>query len=107
MKRTVRNRVKLEGSVRTTIVTITTQHEWELKPTSHQLPCGCIGPNIWSSDELQESECTDCGRGWRHMCATGPGSKGVYGSHAFCVMLDGKPQGEPVLVLGEKMMIAE
>ena len=104
MKVATRERVKVDGNVRSTIITTTKTISWKLVSTNHQLPCGCIGPDIWSSDDVQESECTSCGRGWRHMASSGPGSKGVYGNYGYCVMLDGKPQGEPVLVLKEEMI---
>lgn len=104
MKTVTRERIKVDGNVRSTITTTTRTINWKRIPTSWQLPCGCIGPDIWTSDEVQESECTDCGRGWRHMAASGPGSKGVYGHYGHCVMLDGQPQGQPVLVLSEEML---
>lgn len=50
-----------------------------------QLPCGCIGPAVWMSDE--QGFCDHCGRGWWLM--------GVK-SNAYCIMLDGKPQGRPI-----------
>lgn len=73
---------------------------WETIATYHQLPCGCIGPTIRSNETLHQSECTDCGRGWYHMGAPYPGRQD------YCVMLDGAPQGAPVLVLTKTMEIA-
>lgn len=52
-----------------------------------QLPCGCIGPAVWISDEAQQAFCDHCGRQWWLM--------GVK-SMNYCVMLDGKPQGRPI-----------
>lgn len=49
-----------------------------------QLPCGCTGPKFWMSEDKTKAYCDNCGRGWWTM--------GVK-SYAYCVMLDGKPQG--------------
>lgn len=54
-----------------------------------QLPCGCIGPAVWISNQLKQAFCDACGRGWWLM--------GVK-SNNYCVMLDGKPQGQPLRV---------
>lgn len=62
------------------------KEEWYRHKAGWQLPCGCIGPDIWINDQKGQSECTDCGRGWKWMTT-------------MCEMLDGLPQGEPVLVL--------
>lgn len=69
---------------------------WVLQGTHWQLPCGCIGPDIWGSEEAKQSYCTDCGRGWWHY-GEGPTARWL------CEMLDGGPQGPPVLVLMNKV----
>lgn len=69
--------------------TVVTRTEWKRVKAGWQLPCGCIGPDIWDSKDAQQGECTECGRGWWHM--------GVRGG--MCAMIDGKPQSEPVVVL--------
>lgn len=61
----------------------------------HKLPCGCMGADIKSSQVYRITECQACGRGWWHSGVRGWG----------CTMLDGKPQGEPVLILSEKMVV--
>ena len=94
MKTTTRQRIKVDGNVRSTIITTTKTINWRRIPTNWQLPCGCIGPDIWTSDDISQSECTDCGRGWKRM------------TH-ICEMIDGQPQGKPVLVLTEKMIVNE
>lgn len=91
MTKTVRNKVKVDGDTRLTTVITSITSSWKRIATYWQLPCGCIGPDIWNSEDLRQAECTECGRGWKHMTTT-------------CEMLDGKPQGQPVLVLTEKMM---
>lgn len=94
MKTVNQVRHKVNGDTRTTKFITTRTAAWTRIPTYWQLPCGCIGPDIWTSDDLHQAECTDCGRGWKHM------------TH-ICEMLDGKPQGAPVLVLTEKMIVNE
>ena len=66
---------------------------WELIETNWQLPCGCINADIWNSAEAEQAYCASCGRGWWHM-----GRRAGY-----CVMFDGKPQGEPVFILTDRM----
>jgi hypothetical protein len=77
-------------------LTTTTETEWKRIPTTWQLPCGCIGPDIWSCDSVEQSHCTECGRGWHWM-----------GNFGFCRMLDGGRQGEPVLILKEEWIEKE
>lgn len=77
--------------------TITIRNEWKRAKGGWQLPCGCIGPDIWHCDEIGQSECTECGRGWWQM-----GVKGGY-----CAMLDGKPQGDPVVILLPDMEVTD
>lgn len=98
MKKTVRTKTRTVGDLRITTTTTTVTTTWVRKKGGWQLPCGCIGPDIMSSDDEQKAECTDCGRGWYHMGARYPGRQDI------CVMLDGEPQGKPVLVLTEAML---
>lgn len=78
----------------TVVKTHKTRQKWQLLESTWQLPCGCIGADYWTCDDQEESYCTCCGRGWKHM-----------GSFGYCRMLDGGPQGQPVLVLKEKVHV--
>ncbi len=91
MKVRTQSRTKVVGNIRTTTRIVSTDTVWKRVPTSWQLPCGCINPDIWTSDDVEQAECTDCGRQWKHMTT-------------FCDMLDKQPQGKPVFVLTEAMM---
>ena len=91
MKPTVKERTKVIGDTRITSLVSTTKATWKRISTYWRLPCGCVNPDIWTSDDLHQSECTDCGRRWKHMTTT-------------CEMLDGQPQGPEVYVLTEKMI---
>jgi hypothetical protein len=75
-----------------------TRSEWERISTTWQLPCGCIGADIWSSREKMQSTCTACDRGWHTMDSPK--------SHGYCAMLDGQPQGIPTLVLKPEWEVA-
>lgn len=91
-------RIGRNRATRTETTTVT--YHFERKPGGWQLPCGCIGPDIMSSDDAGESYCTFCGRGWMHMGRHN--GRGI-GSDRLCAMLDGKPQGQPVLILKDPL----
>lgn len=111
MKIATRTRTTQVDDVRTVKVITTKTITWQRIPSNWRLPCGCINPDIWVSQDAGQSECTDCGRSWWMMGATGFGDlkAGIpylgipYPSQGSCVMLDGKPQGAAVLVLTEAM----
>ena len=73
-----------------------TQTFWERVPTTWQLPCGCIGADMWKCESIEQSHCVECGRGWHWM-----------GNFGYCRMLDGQPQGEPLLILKEEWIEKE
>jgi hypothetical protein len=66
---------------------------WLRQKAGHQLPCGCIGPDIFSSESKQSSFCSYCQRSWKWLSNSSGG---------MCEMIDGKRQGLPVLILDKK-----
>src|SRR3546814_5353291 len=51
MKTVNQVRHKVNGDTRTTKFITTKTASWTRIPTYWQLPCGCIGPDIWRSEE--------------------------------------------------------
>ncbi len=81
----------MEQKTFTRTVTKVTHTTYTKKPGGWQLPCGCTGPAMWSCEDLGQAWCDACGRGWWFMGRT---------SATHCVMLDGRPQGDPIIVEG-------